>query len=331
MRGSVVGRGYGAMVFGMEAVVVHGAAGFVASTLIEQLLNDGFDRFVLVDKRPIPDSRCSRLRDAGAETICIESTTIAEISLPWPVKVVFVLAGQTDVDEALEFPARAFRSNLEIAIDVAEWVRLCAPDARVVYLSSDEVLGESFESLDETCHRSPTQPYAASKAAAELVLENYQSTFRTNLVILRSCNLVGGAQRARKLIPVAVQNLLSGQPVPIYGDGSNLREWMAVEDLTSALRLAGAGVLPPGCYHASSGVRMNQLEVVDLVAKAIGCPFIPVYVKDRLVHDRCYSMDNRKLRSFQWTPTNDTRDAVQAAAREMQSAYKAGERLVPER
>ncbi|WP_432876404.1 NAD-dependent epimerase/dehydratase family protein [Kribbella sp. CA-245084] len=281
---------------------------------------------ILTDKRPIDTSHLDASQ-ARLET----SQTDSLASLPDgsdDIDVAIILAGETNVDEALVDPRRAFETNIAIAIDAAEWLRQ-NPQSRLVYMSSDEVLGESFAPLRETEPARPTQPYAASKTCAETILTCYRDTYDLDLVILRSCNLVGGRQRAQKLIPVAVASLLNAEPVPVFGTGEQLREWMAVEDLCAALMLAARGDLPAGVYQATSGAQLSVLQVIDLVASVLGLPPKLVYVADRIVEDRSYAMDPSTLRRYGWKPEGDVTAAIEAAAVALSDAFRGGERLAP--
>ena len=197
----------------------------------------------------------------------------------------------------------------------------------MVYLSSDEVLGVSSVPLDETAPLKPTQPYAASKAAAEITLRCYSESYGLDLVIIRSCNLVGARQRARKLIPTAVAHLAAGQPVPIFGDGLHRREYLAVDDLCVVISHAINHVLPAGIYNCTSGVALRTVEVVEIIAEALGVKPIQARVDDRLIHDRCYAMDASKLNAQGWKPCIAPHDAIASAALDMKLAWDSGEPL----
>jgi dTDP-glucose 4,6-dehydratase len=238
--------------------------------------------------------------------------------------LVVSLAGITDVDQALRDPGRAFAGNINIAIDLCEWVRRKQPGARVIHLSSDEVLGESRTPLPETAPLRPTQPYAASKAAAELIINNYKAVYSLDLIILRSCNLIGGRQRARKLIPVAVDHLTRGEPVPVYGSGDHLREWMAAEDLCAAILCLVGAAAAEGTYQAASGIHLSIRDVIGIVAEALGLHPTLAHVAGRAVHDVCYAMDASRLRELGWETRIDPRHAIANAAREMGDAAAAG-------
>ena len=309
----------------MSAILVHGAAGFVGSSLIPQLLAQNSPRLILTDRRPTEAFPPELLGGAGEiETIQTDSIS----SLPvGEIDTAIVLAGETNVDEALVNPGRAFESNIAIAVDAGEWLR-ANPRSRLIYMSSDEVLGESFKPLDEDEPNRPTQPYAASKACAETILSCYRDTYGLDVVILRSCNLVGGGQRAPKLIPVAVTRMMTDRPVPVYGAGDQLREWMAVDDLCRALVvLTERDNADAGIYQASSGVWLSVLQVIELVGRVLKVEPGLEHVADRLVHDRSYAMDSTRLRSVGWKPEVEVSEAITTAALAMSRAFSAGEAL----
>ncbi|HEX6746950.1 MAG TPA: NAD-dependent epimerase/dehydratase family protein [Longimicrobium sp.] len=298
-------------------VMVHGASGFVAASLLPLLARRSVATISLVDRKPPSPRVIARLREAGSRPHVIVAGSLRNLRVPAAPDVVISLAGITDVDQALDRPAEALAGNVGIAIDLAEWVRRTVPAARLIYMSSDEVLGESTEPLPPDAPLRPTQPYAVSKAAAELVLHNYRDVYGLDVVTLRSCNLVGGRQRARKLIPVAVYNLVHRLPVPVYGDGAQLREWMAVGDVCDAIWALVGRDAPAGVYQASTGVRLSVTDVVTHVASAIGLPLVTRPVADRRVHDRSYSMCSARLREHGWHPRRDPVEAIRKAARDL--------------
>jgi len=308
----------------MIGTIIYGAAGFVASTLLSRPTMPP-RRLTLVDRERIEQTVLDSLILAGSPVHVVRSSSLADIAAD-QADVLLVLAGQTDVDQALANPALAFKANMAIAIESAEWWRR-HPWTRLVYLSSDEVLGPSRFPLGEDAPIRPTQPYAASKAAAETALRCYSESYGLELVVIRSCNLVGGRQRARKLIPTAVQNLAVGLPIPIYGDGSHQREYLAVDDLCDVLSQAVTRTLPAGTYNCTSGIALRTVEVVGIIAKALAVEPIMVEVRDRLVHDRCYAMDTSKLKAHGWKPQIAPADAIAAAAIELKSAWDNGQIL----
>jgi dTDP-glucose 4,6-dehydratase len=300
-------------------MLIHGAAGFVGSALIDQLTDADLDELILTDMRPVDVRPSRRTGPAEVKTRVLQTRRLCDAKLP-AVDVAIILAGQTDVDEGLRNPRRSFETNVGIAIDVAEWARE-RPATTLIYLSSDETLGESFAPLNEQAHLSPNQPYAASKAIAERILGCYAQTYDLKIITIRSCNLVGAQYGARKLIPTAVRCLSEGRPVPVYGDGKYIREWLAVEDLCEALRVIALERADYTLYHCSSGIHLNVFEVIELVAEELQVDPKWQHVTDRLVHDRSYAMDSTRLRALGWLPRRDVREAIRSAARMLADRY----------
>lgn len=309
----------------MTHVAVLGASGFVGSTLLTAD-HPLASHLTLIDPvQPHPAVlQEARHQQQGIDIRQVQS--LRDDANTGNVDVLLVLAGKTDVDEALADPALAFTVNGAIAVEVGEWWRR-HPATRVVYLSSDEVLGVSDWPLDEDAPYRPTQPYAASKAAAEMTLRCYSRTYGLDLIVIRSCNLVGGRQRARKLIPIAVQRLASRQPVPVFGTGLQVRQYLAVEDLCNVLWMATDGVLPSGIYNCTSGVGFTVFEVIDVIATAFGLRADYVHVTDRLVQDQAYAMDPSLLLSFGWKAHTTPTEAMTRAAIDLHRAWQRGEDL----
>jgi dTDP-glucose 4,6-dehydratase len=303
-------------------VIVTGAAGFVGTTLLRG--KPPADDLVLVDPAPIDPGVLEALHRRGTRVRVRPDAVLGDED---DADVLLMLAGQSDVDEALADPSLAFTVNPAIALDAAEWWRR-HPRTRVVYLSTDEVLGVPGEGpLTEQAPMRPTQPYAASKAMAETLLRCYRDTYDMDLTVIRSCNLVGGYQRAAKLIPTAVQEMAAGRPVPVAGDGHQTREYLAAEDVCNVLRMAVDGTLPADTYHCSSAVSFTVFEVVDVIAEALALTPSLVSVPDRLVQDRAYTMDPSLLHSFGWKPRLEPAEAIARAAVELQQAWAAGANL----
>ncbi len=299
----------------MKKILVTGAAGFVGKNLIPLLAAEKVvDELIFVDKHPVPLGLVADLK-----SINVNLKTFISSKLPVKVEVqdtdaIICLAGATSVDAALSDPKKAIDENVALATDLAEWARCLNPAVKIIYMSSDEVLGESFESLNEDAPLNPTQPYAASKAAAEIVLHNYRDVYGLNIVTLRSCNLVGAFQKKPKLIPSTVEALLNGRPVPIQGDGKQFREWMAVEDLCRAIMLLLQNEVKPQVYQATSGMKISVNDVIKIVATKLCVDLKTDQVPDRLVQDRSYAMRSERLNLLDWYPIYFPKDAIERAA-----------------
>jgi dTDP-glucose 4,6-dehydratase len=306
-------------------MAIFGASGFVGSTLLNTS-HPSVSHLTLIDPVQPDPAVLQEARHRHGSVDVRRGQELRADADPGNVDVLLVLAGKTDVDEALADPALAFTANAAIAVEVGEWWRR-HPATRVVYLSSDEVLGASNWPLNENDPYRPTQPYAASKAAAEMTLRCYSDTYGLDLVVIRSCNLVGGRQRARKLIPITVLSLASRQPVPVFGTGLQVREYLAVEDLCNVLWMATDGGLPSGIYNCTSAIGFTVLEVVDVIAAALGVHASRVHVADRLVQDQAYAMDSSLLHSFGWKPKITPTQAMTRAATDLHTAWQHGEDL----
>lgn len=301
----------------MSKIVVTGAAGFVGHSLLPRLVSAGYTELILRDRRELDAELCARL--SRVARISFERST----TLPTDpqISALICLAGATSVDAALREPSPAMRGNLEIAVALAEWARQMPSRIRIVYMSSDEVLGPSMVPLPVNAPLNPTQPYAASKAAAEVVLHNYRDVYALNIATIRACNLVGAFQREPKLLPSTVNAVKRGMPVSIHGSGNQKREWMHVEDLVSAILLLLQPRIAPQTYQAGSGVHFSVNEVVKLVTDEIGLPCSTRNVQDRLVQDQCYAMDASLLRKAGWSASVPARDAIAIATRSLLSHY----------
>jgi dTDP-glucose 4,6-dehydratase len=298
----------------MKKILVTGAAGFVGKNLISLLVENGISReLIFVDKHPAPPTLVNELKSKGVNLEVAISNKLPTDSSVQDVDAVICLAGATSVDAALWQPQKAIDENIAIAVDLAEWSHCVNPAAKVIYMSSDEVLGASIEPLGEDAHLNPSQPYAVSKASAELILHNYRDIYDLNIVTLRSCNLVGFGQKMPKLIPTAVYSLLEHRPVPIHGDGCQLREWMDVKDLCRAIVLLLHQDVEPQVFQATSGVKISVNEVVKIIAESLGVDLYTEHVADRLVQDRSYAMQPKRLNSLGWHAISDPYDAIRNA------------------
>ena len=303
-------------------LIITGAGGFVGQNLLPLIVTQKKANLFLVEKDRLPEGQLAHLAKGGSQLTAFASDRIPPGKELDSADAVICLAGSTSVDAALEQPAAAIEGNLEIAVDLAEYVRVRNPRARVIYVSSDEVLGESYVPLSEDAPLAPTQPYAASKAASEVILHNYRDTYGLNIVTLRSCNLVGPRQKVPKLIPTVVSSLALNKPVPVHGDGRQSREWMAVHDLCRAIILLLDESAPVGVYHATSGVSSSVNEVIALVAHALELPLNVCEVADRLIQDKSYSMSAERIKSLGWSCTVDPREAISRAAISLLHEFK---------
>lgn len=231
------------------------------------------------------------------------------------------LAAQTHVDRSIAEPAPFLTANVLgtgvlLGAALQHWR---APDGtykggvRFLQASTDEVYGasEGGACFTEASPLSPRNPYAVSKAAADMLARAYFDTYGLPVVIARSSNNYGPRQFPEKLIPLAVKSCMEKKPIPVYGDGSQMRDWLHVDDNCAALDL----ILHKGrigeAYNVSGNCEKENLEVVRRIVELTGSPASLIrHVADRPGHDRRYSMDASKLARLGWRPGRAFEDGL---------------------
>jgi dTDP-glucose 4,6-dehydratase len=206
-------------------------------------------------------------------------------------------AAETHVDRSILAPAQFVKTNV-----LGTQVLLAAAFRHgvqpFVHVSSDEVYGSIDEgSWTEESPMAPNAPYAATKAASDLLALSYHRTFGLDVRVTRCTNNYGWYQFPEKVIPLFVTNLLDGRRVPLYGDGGNRRDWLHVSDHCRAIQLVLHHGRPGEIYHIGGGAELTNAQLTTLLLEACGAgPDMIDYVPDRLSHDRRYSLDSSKIR-----------------------------------
>ncbi|HKW99877.1 MAG TPA: dTDP-glucose 4,6-dehydratase [Bryobacteraceae bacterium] len=214
-------------------------------------------------------------------------------------------AAESHVDRSIFSPSPVFETNLRGTFTLLEAAR-SGKVARFLHVSTDEVYGslEAPREADENFPLNPSSPYAASKAGSDLLARSYFTTYRVPVVITRASNNYGPYQFPEKLIPLMVSNALERRPLPVYGDGMQVRDWLYVEDHCRALR----AVLEKGrdgeIYNIGGNRSLANLEVVRAIVRATGAPETLIRsVEDRPGHDRRYALKSAKiLKETGWSP-----------------------------
>jgi dTDP-glucose 4,6-dehydratase len=216
---------------------------------------------------------------------------------------VFHFAAESHVDRSISGPEAFVYNNVMGITKLLEMVRVKQPQARVINVSTDEVyghLGLNSDPFTEETNLNPRSPYSASKAAADLIAKSYVDTYGLDIITTRCCNNFGPNQFDEKLIPTIIKNLVNGKPIPVYGDGTNIREWIYVDDHNkSILELAEIGE-SGGVYNIGSGKEMTNLEMIADIGKILEIDPIIKFVKDRQGHDFRYAISSINYkRSFE--------------------------------
>jgi dTDP-glucose 4,6-dehydratase len=221
-------------------------------------------------------------------------------------------AAESHVDRSILDPEAFLRTGVVGVHVLLEAARTAAHRPRYLQVSTDEVYGSVEDGHStETDALAPRSPYAAAKAAGELLVRSYVVTYGLDAVATRGSNTYGPYHHPEKLIPLFITNAIGGQPLPLYGDGLQRRDWLYVSDHASAidhvLRHGATGEI----YNIPGGVEMANRDVVELLLERLGKPWSLVrHVEDRPGHDRRYAMDGSKLAALGWRPGTPFEDGL---------------------
>jgi dTDP-glucose 4,6-dehydratase len=292
-------------------ILVTGGAGFIGSHFVKRLLRAGEDVAVL-DKLTYSGNPAN-LPD-GVELIVgdiAEPEDVARAAAGCDAIVNF--AAETHVDRSILSAHEFGRTEFHGTQVLLEHVR--GSGQRLVQVSTDEVYGdlEGGGSSKETDQLRPSSPYSAAKAAGDLLVPAYVRTFAVDASVTRGSNTYGPNQYPEKFIPLFVTNALDGEPLPLYGDGRQVRDWLYVEDhcagIELVLREGGAGEV----YNVGGGDEHENIEVAGRLLELTGAdPALLRRVEDRPGHDRRYSLDTAKLRALGWRPETSFAEGLAA-------------------
>jgi dTDP-glucose 4,6-dehydratase len=221
------------------------------------------------------------------------------------VDAVVNVAAETHVDRSIADPNVFLQNNTLGTFTILEAIRRHNHKARLLQVSTDEVYGEALEgSFTEDTPPKPSNPYSASKAAADMFVMSYHKTFGLNVSITRCTNNFGPYQLPEKLIPKTVIRALRDLPIPIYGKGTNIRDWIYVTDHCDAINVALERGKPGEIYNVSAGNEVTNLEIVKKIIAQLKKPKdLITFVEDRPGHDTRYSLDSTKIRKeLGWKP-----------------------------
>jgi dTDP-glucose 4,6-dehydratase len=226
-------------------------------------------------------------------------------ALPEHCDAIVHFAAESHVDRSILSAAEFVRTNVlgtQILLDAARARKV----QRFLHISTDEVGGsiENGRLFNESSPLAPSSPYAASKTAAEHLVQAAHHTFGLDTVITRTSNNYGPYQFPEKLLPLAISNAMEGKPIPVYGDGLQVRDWIHVADNTRALRVVLEKGRPGGTYHIGGRTPLANRDVLRMVLRALGRPVdLLTPVTDRLGHDRRYAVDCSLIeRELGWRP-----------------------------
>ena len=289
-----------------------GGAGFIGSHYVRTLLGGGFAgvvpaRVTVLDKLTYAGNLASLEPVAADPRYTFVRGDIADAALLAELvpghDTVINFAAETHVDRSIA-DAFAFVATNVTGVQVLLQACLDGGARRVVQVSTDEVYGSiASGSWAEGAPLQPNSPYAATKAAGDLLARAYARTYGLNVSITRSCNNYGPYQYPEKIIPLFVTKLLDGRKVPLYGDGGNVRGWVHADDHCRGIQLVLERGEPGRVYHISGDTELTNTELTRAVLDLCGAGWdMVVAVADRPGHDRRYSLDDSLLRGMGYRP-----------------------------
>lgn len=219
--------------------------------------------------------------------------------------VVVHFAAETHVDRSIEGPTPFLETNVigsGVLLEAARRHRV----GRFIHVSTDEVYGSvESGSAREDARLAPSSPYAASKAASDLLVNSYKVTHGYGAIVTRCTNNYGPYQFPEKVIPLFITNLIDGRPVPLYGDGRNQRDWLYVRDHCVAIRLLIDEGADGEVYNIGADAQLSNLDLTEKILQALGEDDRKIErVPDRPGHDLRYAVDSSKIRSLGWEPAH---------------------------
>jgi dTDP-glucose 4,6-dehydratase len=310
-------------------VLVTGGAGFIGSALVRALVADG-EAVVTVDKLTYAGNLANLASCGGAANhvfiradICDRAAMRAVFAEHRP-RAVFHLAAESHVDRSIDGPAAFVETNivgtaalLDIALDYWRGLEAAARKAfRFLQVSTDEVYGELGPTgqFSETSPYRPNSPYAATKAGADHLARAWHRTYGLPVQVSNCSNNYGPYQFPEKLIPLTLLNALAGKPLPVYGQGLNVRDWLHVDDHAAALRKIIAEGRVGETYLIGARAERRNIDLVRMICRLLderrpeGTPHerLITYVTDRPGHDARYAIDPAKIEGeLRWRPRYD--------------------------
>lgn len=326
----------------MDRILITGGAGFIGGCLVRQLLAESSVDVINLDKLTYAGNLDSI---AAAQThprhqlirgdIC-DATLLRKLFTDYQPDALIHLAAESHVDRSIDGPAAFVQTNVFGTFNLLEaakryWQELPTYKRdrfRFVHVSTDEVYGSlgPTGAFSESTPYAPNSPYSASKAASDHFARAYFHTYGLPTLITNCSNNYGPYQFPEKLIPLMILNALEGKPLPIYGDGMNVRDWLFVEDHCQAIRKVLEKGSPGEVYNIGGNCERTNIDIVRKVCKLIDqlrpelshrpCESLLTYVKDRPGHDRRYAIDASKIRrELGWQPAQDFESGLELTVR----------------
>ena len=301
----------------MEKIIVTGGLGFIGSNLINILKDKYF--IINIDKVSYasnfknidPDIKNYKFYKQDINN----KIFIKNILKKYNPSIIFNLAAETHVDRSIDGPKKFIESNILGVFNLLESIKDYKKKIKLIHISTDEVYGDikkNHKSKEEDRYN-PSSPYAASKASGDLLIKSYIRTYKIPAIITNCCNNFGPNQYPEKLIPTIIYNILNQRPIPIYGKGENVREWIFVKDHCNALiKISEKGIIGEN-YNIGSETILSNVEIAQKIISNFkkitynnNIKTIINLVKDRPGHDLRYCLDSSKIKNkLKWRCDNN--------------------------
>ena len=300
----------------MKSILVTGGAGFIGSNFVRYMVNKYSDyKIVVLDALTYAGNR-ENLQDLeGKPNYEFHHGNICDREivdkLTTKCQVIFNFAAETHVDRSILEAGSFIQTDVVGTFTLLEAAKKHKIN-RYIQISTDEVYGSIEDgSFSETSPLQPNSPYSASKASGDLLVRSYHKTYGLPTLITRSSNNYGPYQYPEKLIPLFITNAIDNLPLPLYGDGKNVRDWLYVLDNCEALDVVLHQGKDGEVYNIGGGNEMENIRITNSILELLGKPKSLIKpVEDRLGHDRRYSIKTDKVKQLGWKPQHNFDQAL---------------------
>jgi dTDP-glucose 4,6-dehydratase len=303
-------------------ILVTGGAGFIGSNFVRMALRReltlaNIETLIVLDKLTYAgtlENLADVLDSPNLEFIHGDICDLELVTnLARKVDLIINFAAESHVDNSIENSSPFIHTNITGVHCLLEAVRL-NPKTQLIQISTDEVYGSiSKGSWNESSPLEPNSPYAASKAAGDLLIRAYCNTYKLDVRITRCANNYGPYQNPEKAIPNFINKLLHGRNIELYGDGTNRREWIHVSDHCRAIALVAKAGVAGEIYNVPAEIELSNLELAQRICNILNLPFSRInFITDRLGHDKRYSLNGYKIEhELQYKPNQNFDTGIQ--------------------
>ena len=298
----------------MKTIIITGGLGFIGSNLINILSKKKY--FIINIDKITYASNLNNISNSIKNYKFYKQDInnqnfVKKILEKYNPSLIFNVAAETHVDRSIDSPKQFIDSNIYGVFNLLEAIKKYKKKIKLIHVSTDEVYGDikRNKKSKETDSYNPSSPYAASKASGDLLIKSYIRTYKIPAIITNCCNNYGPNQYPEKLIPTIIYKIINKKPIPIYGNGKNIREWIHVEDHCNALiKISKKGVLGEN-YNIGSSIELNNVDITKKIISSFKEIDINlankakfIFVKDRPGHDQRYSLNSSKIKNnLKWS------------------------------